>query len=146
LKRGEKIDHPDIIQARRVYLWSVAPGVDRPQYGRKPGNKQVLGKLKALDRPVTTIELTDLMGVPRASIQDALTRLSRRGDIELLEYVPHPTEPGARVALWRVFQPDAPRRGEVEKAAVKPIQVTPEDLEWMEQWRDYKSKKMAVRI
>jgi predicted transcriptional regulator len=145
IEKGEKIDHPDIIQARRVYLWSVAPGVDRPQYGRKPGNKQVLGKLKALDRPVTTIELTDLMGVPRASIQDALTRLSRRGDIELLEYVPHPTEPGARVALWRVFQPDAPRRSAVEKAAVKPLQVTPEDQAWMQYWSGHRARKMAVR-
>lgn len=146
IEKGEKIDHPDIIQARRVFLWSVAPGVDRPQYGRKPGNKQVLSKLQSLDRPVTTIELTDLMGVPRASVQDALTRLSRRGDIELLEYVAHPTEPGARVALWRVFQPDSPRRAAVEKAAVKPLQVTPEDREWMEKWRGYKSRKMAMRI
>jgi predicted transcriptional regulator len=147
--QGEQIPNPcGVDQARPVYLWAIAPGVDAMQSGKKTRSAQILEKITQSSTPLTTIQLETLLGVARNALENVLTKLRKAGNIDRVGYVSHPTKPGKRIAAWWLHQ-----TGSVTQQAAQPpkaskkFQPTQDDLEWMEQWRGHKAKKMAsVRI
>lgn len=142
----DRIPHPDVHQAKQLARWvAVENRGEEPETKMHSVIKRVLEKIQEIGEPVTTIELVDLLGVTKCAVKDALTRLRRKGVIEICDWAPHPKVSGSRVARWQVRGATTGRPVLVPKPrGVSKIYITQDDLEWMEQWKNYKAKKMSI--
>ena len=144
----DRIPHPDVYQAKSLARWVAAEshGEGGPTAKKQSGNNQVFAKIQEIGDPVTTLELVDSLGVTRCAVQASLTRLHSKGLIEMRQWVPHPKVRGQRIAQWQVRNPDAPPVPVPvpEPRGVSRIYITPEDVQWMAYWQNYKAKRMAM--
>lgn len=103
---------------------------------RDPGLAGKIYECLTRHGPMSTIELTEMLGLALHPVTSAVGHLMRRAAI-----VPM----GSRPHRWRIntTPPGPVRRANTTRRADETAGITPDDLEWMRHYREQRARRLA---